>query len=79
MTKFVSPLHKEPRTDKSAHTTKVLLGEPISFIEVTYRNMGEGLVIGAEMTQRQLHWQSLPSVGDISEKLGTWRNCAACR
>ena len=52
MTKLVSPLHKEPRTDQSAHTTKILLGEPISFIEVTYRNMGEGLLTGAEMTQK---------------------------
>ena len=79
MTKFVSTLHKEPRTDQSAHTTRVLLGEPISFIGVTYRNMGEGLVTGAEMTQRQLHCQSLPSVGDSSQKLGTWRNCTAYR
>ena len=69
MTKFVSTLHKEPRTDQSAHTTKVLLGEPISFIGVTYRNMGEGLLTGAEMTQRQLHHQSPPSMGDSSQKL----------
>ena len=48
MTKFVSLLHKEPRTDQSAHTTKVLLGEPISFIGVTYRNMGEGLLTGED-------------------------------
>ena len=79
MIKFVSLLHKEPRTDQSAHTTKVLLDEPISFIGVTYRNMGEGLLTGAEMTQRQLHRQSLPSVGDSSQKLGAWRNCTACR
>ena len=44
-------LDKEPRTDQSAHTTEVLRGEPISFIGVTYRNMGEGLLTGAEMTQ----------------------------
>ena len=37
-------LDKEPRTDQSAHTTEVLRGEPISFIGVTYRNMGEGLL-----------------------------------
>ena len=73
MIKFVSLLHKEPRTDQSAHTTKVLLGEPISFIGVTYRNMSEGLLTGAEMTQRQLHRQSLPSIGDSSQKLGTWK------
>jgi hypothetical protein len=66
VTKLVSPMHKEPRTDQSAHTTKVLLGELISFIGVTYRNMGEGLLTGAEMTQKQLHRQSLPSMGDSS-------------
>ena len=59
MIKFVSLLHKEPRTDQSAHTTKVLLGEPISFIGVTYRNMGEGLLTGAEMTpEPTLTWMS---------------------
>ena len=79
MTKFVSPLHKEPRTDQSAQTTKVLLGELISCIGVTYRNMSEGLLTGAEMTQRQLHCQSLSSIGDSSQKLGTWRNCTAYR
>ena len=52
MTKLVSPLHKEPRADQSAHITKVLFGELISFIGITYRNMGEGLLTGAEMTQR---------------------------
>ena len=71
MTKFLSPLHKEPRKDQSAHTTKVLVDEPISFIGVTYRNMGEGLVTGAEMTQKLLHRQSLPSMGDRSQNLGT--------
>jgi hypothetical protein len=79
VTKRVSPLHKEPRTDQPAHTTKVLLGELISFIGVAYRNMGEGLLTGTEMTQKQLHRQSLPSVGDSSQKLRTWRNCTACR
>lgn len=29
-------------------------GEPVSFIGVTYRNMVEGLLRGAEVTQRQL-------------------------
>ena len=60
-------LDKEPRTDQSAHTTEVLHGEPISFIGVTYRNMGEGLITGAEMTQRQLYHQSPHSVGDSSK------------
>lgn len=51
---------KEPRTDQSAHTTEVLVGEPISFIGVIYRNMGEELLRGAEMCERQLHHQSPP-------------------
>ena len=79
MTKFVSLLHKEPRTDQSAHTMKVLLGELIPFLGDTCRNISEGLVTGVEITQRQLHRQSLPSVGDSSQKLGAWRNCTACR
>lgn len=60
LTNLFSHLDKEPRTDQSAHTTKVLLGEPMGFIGVTYRNMGEGLLTGAEMTQRQLHHQGSP-------------------
>ena len=32
---------------------KVQLGEPMSYIGVSYRNMGEGLLTGTEMTQRQ--------------------------
>lgn len=44
--------------DRSTDTTKVQLGEPMSFIGVTHRNMGEGLLIGAEMTQRCLQPQS---------------------
>jgi hypothetical protein len=39
-------------------TTKVKLGELRSFTGGTYRNMGEGLLTGAEMTQRQLYHQS---------------------
>lgn len=34
------------------------------FIGVTYRNMGEGLLRRAEMTQRQLHHQSPASMGN---------------
>jgi hypothetical protein len=43
--------------------TKVQLREPMSFIEVTYRNMGEGLLTGAEITQRKMHHQSAPQDG----------------
>jgi hypothetical protein len=34
------------------NTTKVQLREPMSFIGVPYRSMGEGLLTEAEMTQR---------------------------
>lgn len=37
---------------------KIQLGEPVSFTGVTYRNMGEGLLTGAEVTQRQLPQQT---------------------
>ena len=40
---------RELLTVQSTNTTKVQLGEPVSFIGVTYRNMGEGLLMGAEM------------------------------
>lgn len=63
MTKLFSHLDKEPRTDQSAHTTKVLLGEPMGFIGVTYRNVGEGLFTEADITQSQLHPQSPPQHG----------------
>jgi hypothetical protein len=35
-------------------TTKVQFGEPMSFAGVIYRNKGEGLLTGAEMTQSPL-------------------------
>ena len=38
------------------NTTKVQLREPMNFIGVPYRSMGEGLLTEAEMTQRQLHY-----------------------
>lgn len=34
---------REPTTDQSADATKIQFGEPVSFIEVIYRNMGEGV------------------------------------
>ena len=55
-------------TDQS--TTKVQLGEPMSFIGVTYRNMGEGLLTGAEMTQGQLYHQSPPHYGPQKREPG---------
>ena len=40
------------RTDQNKNTTKVQLGEPMIFIGVTDRNIGEELLTGTEMTQR---------------------------
>jgi hypothetical protein len=42
----------------------------MSFIVVTYRSMGERLLTGREMTQRQPYHQSPPSMDDSSQKLG---------
>lgn len=36
-------------------TSKVQPGESMSFIGVTFRNVGEGLLKRVQMTQRQLH------------------------
>lgn len=46
---------RELMTDMDA--TKAQLGEPVNFIGVTYWNMGEELLTGTEMTDRQLHRQ----------------------
>lgn len=40
-------------------------------IGVTYRNMSEGLFIGAEMTQRLCLTKSQPQRGDNPQMLGT--------
>ena len=52
MNKCLLTPDKEPITDLRIDTIKVQIDEQISFIGVTYRNMGEGLLIGTEMTQR---------------------------
>lgn len=43
---------REPTINQSVDTTKVQLGDLMSFTGVTYRRMGEGLCRGAEMTLR---------------------------
>lgn len=43
---------------KSTDINKIQLGEVVSFITVTYRNMGEKLLKGLEITQIQLPHQS---------------------
>lgn len=51
------------RADQSVDAIEVQLSEPMSFIGATYRNMGEGLFIGAEMTQGQFHHRGPPQHG----------------
>lgn len=51
---------RESVTDQKTDAIKVQLSEPASFIGAIYRNMDEGLLKGAEMTQRRLHHQSSP-------------------
>ena len=43
----------EPTTDQSTDTTKIQLGELISFTGVTYRSMGEGLPTKVLVTARE--------------------------
>ena len=47
------------KSRQGAHVrpTKEQLGEPMCVIGVTYRSVSDGLLTGAEMTQRQLHHQ----------------------
>jgi hypothetical protein len=51
---------QKPMTDQSADTTKVQLGEAMSFIVVTYRTVEEGLFAGTVMTSSQRHHQAPP-------------------
>ena len=69
---------REPRLHQNTDTTKVQLGEPMSVIEVTCRNTGEGLLAGAEMTQRQVFYKThqLTKAGDQGSTVGSstgWR------
>lgn len=51
-----SGAHNRPTSD----STEVELDESMTFIGIIYRNMGEGLLTGAEMTQRLMHHLSPP-------------------
>lgn len=42
---------KDPVTDQSKETIKSQFDEPMVFISIASRNMGEGLLTEAEMTQ----------------------------
>ena len=54
---------RELTTAPSTDTTKVQFGELMHPIEITYRDMGDRLLRGAEVTQRQLNHQSPPKYG----------------
>lgn len=64
------------KTDK----TKVQFGESMSFMGLTFRNMGKGFHTGLEMTQGQLHYPHYLAMGDTFPGLGTWStDCTTCR
>lgn len=52
-----------------------LTTDQMSFMGVTYRNVGEVSFTGAEMTRGQEHSQSPPSVDDRSQ---SWKPGALC-
>lgn len=54
-------------TNQSMDTTTVQFGEPVGFIGITYRTIGERLLTGTEMTQRQLPHQSPPQHRNSSQ------------
>lgn len=66
-------------TEQSMDTTKGQLGIPMSVIGSTCRNMGERLVPGAEVTQRQLHHQVHPSTGDREQRWELRTHCTDFR
>ena len=51
------------RTVYIIDVTEVQIGGPMSITRIPYRNMCEGLLTGAQMTQRQLHHQRPPKDG----------------
>lgn len=55
------PTHSRQGTNNRPKngSTKIQFSEPMSFTGSTYRNMGEGLLKGAEITQEQLYHQKL--------------------
>lgn len=60
---MTTPPQREPITNQNADTTKIQLGEPMRLLQVTYRNVSDGLCTGREITQRQLHHKSLSQLG----------------
>jgi hypothetical protein len=66
-------------TEYTSIHPKVQLGGPMSFTRVIYRNMGEELLTGAEMTQRQQHLQAHSSMDNSSQKLRAWSTLQVAR
>lgn len=62
----------------SMETTNVQRGKLMSFIRVIYRNIGEELLVRADMDQRQMHYQS-PPLYDSLCKLKPAAYCTTCR
>lgn len=48
---------------RSKKKKKIQFGKPMSFTPIPFESMGEGLLTGAEIVQRQLHHHSLPQHG----------------
>jgi hypothetical protein len=69
--------NRKPKTEKGIDSIRVQLGKPVSFTRLTYRNMGEQLLGGVEMIQRQLNHQDLPQY--ISQSWETGAHCTAYR
>jgi hypothetical protein len=57
----------DPTTEYSIDTVKIQLGEPMSFIGVIYRNMGEEIYTGTHMILRQLHHKPHTGMHDSSQ------------
>lgn len=69
---------RNPQQTKVKIPQKVQLGAPMSFNGVSYRNMSEGLLIEAAMTQSQLHHQT--PAWEISHKsCKPGAHCSSCR
>lgn len=54
MNKHLLTPGREPTEDQSKNTIRAQLGEPMIWIETTYQNLSEGLLVKAEMTQTHM-------------------------
>lgn len=60
-------------------TTKVQLGEPMSFIRVTYGNVDEGLLRGTKITQTAALSKLTPAHVTTHKSWEPGAYCTACR